>query len=735
MSVGTGVGLISGIDYESIINQMRAVNARPISLLQQKQARLQQEGSAMQSVNKALMDFKAKAELLSQRDGFLSVSGRTTDASIVNVSAENTATPATYQVKVLQLAQAHRLAGQGFDTADSTSIASASGAFSYQIGDGSVHSFDVTAGMTLQQLADAINNEENPPLRASIINDGTATNPYRLVLSAGETGADNAIKIVANDTTVNLATTTIEAAAADDGNQFNGTITSSGTYTGSTNRNVVLEITTAGAVGAAQYKVSLDGGVTWTAADAFTTATGDVDVTGAAGEGILASFAEDASPVAFAVGDRFTIDAFTPQMQAAQNAIIEADGIRVNRATNSFEDVVEDVTLTAVKVDEEAQTITIQSSTTGIKSRIADFVDTYNKLVDEIQTQTAYDTEAQRASPLFGDSAVNGALNMVRNIVTGFTGGLTTYTTLSAIGIGLNADNHLEVDATELDKALAADQNAVMKLFVESGQSTSSAVSFVSSTEATKTGDYAVNITQVAEQAAVVGTQTIGPGGLAADENLSITTNDATVYVSLSAGQSLNSIIETLNEKFQEEGMGAQASEDNGMLRIGTIGYGSAETVKVQSTKDAALADQLGIGTTAVEDDGLDVVGTINGLSAAGNGQRLTGGSYSAIDGLILEITASTPMVATLTLTQGVALKALRQVESLTDGETGMMAVRNETITESFDLYNERIQTIESRLDKEEETLRRKFSAMETKLNSLQTQGNFLMSQLNSLLA
>lgn len=54
---------------------------------------------------------------------------------------------------------------------------------------------------------------------------------------------------------------------------YTGTATSSGTYTGLYSKNYVAEITTGGAVGVARYKVSEDGGATWSDDNAFLTST------------------------------------------------------------------------------------------------------------------------------------------------------------------------------------------------------------------------------------------------------------------------------------------------------------------------------------------------------------------------------------------------------------------------------------------------------------------------------
>ena len=57
---------------------------------------------------------------------------------------------------------------------------------------------NIAADTTMGQLRDLINNSaSNPGVTASIINDGSATNPYKLVLKANSTGKDNEITMLA----------------------------------------------------------------------------------------------------------------------------------------------------------------------------------------------------------------------------------------------------------------------------------------------------------------------------------------------------------------------------------------------------------------------------------------------------------------------------------------------------------------------------------------------------------
>jgi len=106
----------------------------------------------------------------------------------------------------------------------------------------------------------------------------------------------------------------IHQAVAGSGNNaaYTGTATSSGTYTGLYSKGYVVQITTGGAVGVAQYKVSEDGGVTWGPDNAFTTSTAPTNIYDSINsrevppnQGAQIAFTNSGT---LTVGDRFTVE-------------------------------------------------------------------------------------------------------------------------------------------------------------------------------------------------------------------------------------------------------------------------------------------------------------------------------------------------------------------------------------------------------------------------------------------
>ena len=398
MSVSSGIGLISGINTESIISQMASASRLPETLLKQRESVLSAKSQAYGTLSEKLTALRDQLANMLDASDFSFTSANSSDASILGVTADKTASAASYSIKVLQLAQSARMASQGVTDLDDP-IASGNGLVTIQTGSGTVRNYTVSSSTTMANLRDMINADTSSGVRASIINDGSAINPYRLVLTGKDTGASNAVTFLNNDTTLNFMTKSIEAAVAGNSNQFNGSVTSSGTYTGSGTANVVMKVTQAGTVdgtGAAKFVVSLDGGLTFGTTEYSASSTAQ-DVSG--GMGIQVAFG--AGTTNFAKNDTFSIDAFDPTLSQASDAIISVDGIRISRSTNTFSEVASGVTFTAKTVSANAVTVSVQNEAGLLNAEVVKFATAYNDLVNTAKSLSAYDSTTKKSQPAF----------------------------------------------------------------------------------------------------------------------------------------------------------------------------------------------------------------------------------------------------------------------------------------------------------------------------------------------
>lgn len=729
MALGSSVGLVSGLNYNDIITKLIALDARPVQQLQVKQQTLQRRQAALQTINKAILDLQTSVGNLTDESDFDSRNVTVGDSTILTASTSNSASAGTYSVKVLQVATANRIAAQGVATIDSTPIAAGAGSFSFKVGSGAIKTLSVTASTTLTQLRDAINSDSTSGVRASIVSDGTGTNPYRLVLTANSTGAANTITILTNNTTLNFATKSIEAASASSTNAFDGTVTSSGTYTGTGTKNIVAKITTAGANGTAKFAVSTDGGITFGPDNQFTTSTTAQDISG--GLGVNIAFA--AGTTNFAVGDTFGIDAFDPNLQKANDAVLEIDGVQIRRSTNTVADAIDGVTINALKADATGTTISVQNNNQNVNGLVQSFVSSYNGLISAIDNVASFDTTTNSGGILFGDSAVSSIRSTISTIASSAVAGLSSNNSLGAIGVKLGSDGKLTIDSAKLSDALSNNFDTVKRIFAEVGSTTSTGINFTSSTTATAAGTYDVNITRPAEQATITGAQAVASSGISADETLTFTSNGKTVNAVITAGTKIADAVSRLNQIFNDQGLTLNATQENGALKIQSVSYGSSETFSVVSNQSGATNAQLGIGTTTLTDTGVDVGGTIAGLSALGKGQLLSGAIGSHVEGLKLTITSASVVTGKVTISKGVAKSIAAQLDSITNSTNGLIKTKNDSLDDSIKSIGDDIDRLNQRLSKESDALKTQFTNLETTIATLQSQGNALLAQLASL--
>lgn len=157
-------------------------------------------------------------------------------------------------------------------------------------------------------------------------------------------------------------------------------------------------------------------------------------------------------------------------------------------------------------------------------------------------------------------------------------------------------------------------------------------VTFLRATSDTMAGSYAVVVTTAGERA-------LAQAGTAQTANLAqaetLTVNG--VAITLNAGLSQAQVISRINEFTSQTGVVAE--NNGGNTRLYTIAYGSNASISVVSDV-AAAANSSGFGTTAINDTGVDIAGTIDGVAASGQGNVLTATSGAA-QGLSLRLATS----------------------------------------------------------------------------------------------
>lgn len=231
--ISSGIG--SGLDIAGLVQQLVAAERQPTEVrIAREEARAQSKLSGYGSLKSSLSALSDQLQNMNTLSTLLARKAVSADESLVKVSVDETALPASYSVEVLQLAQAQKLQSGSFLSA---SAVVGTGTLSIAVG---ADSFDIVidgTNNTLEGIRDAINNAlDNKGVAASIVNGDTGS---YLLLNGDNTGSaqsmiitqsggDGGLSALEYDPPNGLNSLTQTAAALDAQIEIDGfTITSS----------------------------------------------------------------------------------------------------------------------------------------------------------------------------------------------------------------------------------------------------------------------------------------------------------------------------------------------------------------------------------------------------------------------------------------------------------------------------------------------------------------------------
>ena len=190
-------GLLTGIDTNTLIAQLMAIERRTLYIYQNRKDVWEERKSALSSLEMSLGTLRSTLRGLSDADELRSFSAGSSDKDILTAEASYNAFEGSHTVVINQLANAERwVQTSGLGYAEDLVKA---GTFIYSYN----HKETVlttTSETTLEDFVGLINNDaNNPGVTASLLH---YNNAYHLVLNGNEAGTDYKISINANSTEV-----------------------------------------------------------------------------------------------------------------------------------------------------------------------------------------------------------------------------------------------------------------------------------------------------------------------------------------------------------------------------------------------------------------------------------------------------------------------------------------------------------------------------------------------------
>lgn len=162
------------------------------------------------------------------------------------------------------------------------------------------------------------------------------------------------------------------------------------------------------------------------------------------------------------------VDAALTASNDSQDATIIVNSLTITQSTNTFTSAVPGVTFT-IQDDTAAPTtqITVSDDFSATTTALSNFISYYNSLVDAYQDQFTYSDATESLGVLGADYALQSTQSNITSIALGqYTAlGLSTYKSLSSIGVSVDSNGKLSLDTSKLNTALTDSASEVKTLF------------------------------------------------------------------------------------------------------------------------------------------------------------------------------------------------------------------------------------------------------------------------------
>ena len=164
-----------------------------------------------------------------------------------------------------------------------------------------------------------------------------------------------------------------------------------------------------------------------------------------------------------------TQDVTKPKDAVLQYGNTSTGGIVVTSDDNSFDNVVQGLSITVTQASSEAVTVEVDTDTSKLVSSVQNFVDSFNSLREAMDALTAYDEETESTGILFGRSEVLRIETDLSRVLTGVFKSSSKFKTLEGIGISFTEDGELELDSSVLSEALEENPSELQQFLTQDG--------------------------------------------------------------------------------------------------------------------------------------------------------------------------------------------------------------------------------------------------------------------------
>ena len=426
MSTISSVGIGSGLDVNSIVTQLVALEKAPLASLALKATNVKAQISAFGEIQSQFAALTDVATRISVASAWGARNASSSNASVATITATGSANAASFRLDVDQLAKVQSASSGRF----TTGAVVGAGTLTLRLGSWTqssavtIAAADVTYNAAESALAGDPGNTVFQAARDAALAAKTALDAGRPSFGVASGGSDVGISVTSIDTVatvaakINSANTGVVATAFNDG----------------TGDRLLLS--------------SKETGV----ATGFRMQSGDSALAG----------------LVFDPQNKPAVGMATEAVQYGQDAKARINGLAVTSASNTLASNIPGVTIKLLATTTTGYDPAVPTgSTTEVKSpltmaisedvtpavkNVSDFVTAYNTLNKSLTDLTKYAAATKTAGLFQGDSSVVGLQNILRNMVGSSSLGATSQR-LSDLGLERQLDGSLTINTSKLSTA------------------------------------------------------------------------------------------------------------------------------------------------------------------------------------------------------------------------------------------------------------------------------------------
>lgn len=195
-------GISSGFPTDQIIEQLLELEQRPIDALEGRKASFEEKLAIFQDLNTRMLALRDALRHLDNmnllgtdqaaEEEFRRYAATSSNSTIATATSASTATPGSLVIEVTQLATQERNISNGYSAATASV---GTGTFSIQIGTGPTTDITIDSSNESVEGFVAAVNSADAGVTAFVVDDGGASNPFKIILVGNDTGAANTITI------------------------------------------------------------------------------------------------------------------------------------------------------------------------------------------------------------------------------------------------------------------------------------------------------------------------------------------------------------------------------------------------------------------------------------------------------------------------------------------------------------------------------------------------------------